>query len=353
MQQIDREVTPPGKNLPATKEDSARLDEMLNRRGVSKQEFQILSEVIFPEVAKAESILLAFDYCKYRKLDIFKRPVHIVPVWNKKKGCMVDTIWPGIAETRITAHRTGLYAGCKAAEFGPRIEHTFSKGSKLTFPQWCRITVQKVVTINGKQEIRDFVGPEVEWLEEYANEGRNSDAPNAMWSSRPKGQLEKCAETAALKRAFPEECGDAIEHSAALEVAAGPSMADTVASVEEIAQEMASANAGADDGVIEAELVEPTHQERMAAAAVVAEQQGAPAEVVEKMKEAAKGISPKLSNELMKAGSANGWTIPSVLAEIDRRGASEGYDKKNWNKEMTERQYNSLLEHIKANKPDA
>jgi hypothetical protein len=31
-----------------------------------------------------------------------------------------------------------------------------------------------------------------------------------MWSNRPVGQLEKCAEAGALRRAFPEEIGNAL-----------------------------------------------------------------------------------------------------------------------------------------------
>jgi hypothetical protein len=52
-----------------------------------------------------------------------------------------------------------------------------------------------------------FVGPKVKWLEAYATIGR-SDLPNEMWQSRPEGQIEKCAEAAALRKAFPEELGN-------------------------------------------------------------------------------------------------------------------------------------------------
>jgi hypothetical protein len=34
--------------------------------------------------------------------------------------------------------------------------------------------------------------------------------PNEMWANRPVGQLEKCAEAGALRRAFPEEIGNAL-----------------------------------------------------------------------------------------------------------------------------------------------
>jgi hypothetical protein len=47
----------------------------------------------------------------------------------------------------------------------------------------------------------------VKWLESYATIG-STDLPNDMWQSRPEGQIEKCAEAAALRKSFPEELGN-------------------------------------------------------------------------------------------------------------------------------------------------
>ena len=44
------------------------------------------------------------------------------------------------------------------------------------------------------------------WKENYAVKGgqEKSVAPNAMWTKRPYGQIAKCAEAQALRKAFPE-----------------------------------------------------------------------------------------------------------------------------------------------------
>jgi hypothetical protein len=104
-----------------------------------------------------------------------------------------------------------------APDFGPTIERTFkgkagrgkSKGEErsltLQFPEWCRVTITRELT--GKE--RRFVGPKVYWCEAYAK-WADTEVPNEMWAHRPVGQLEKCAEAGALRRAFPDEIGNAL-----------------------------------------------------------------------------------------------------------------------------------------------
>jgi len=193
-------VKPKGGAL-ATAEDTQKLDQLLSARNMTQQQFQVLRDVIHPNASSAASVLMAFDYCRARNLDPFKKVVHIVPAWSKKTGGLVDTIWPGIAEVRTTAHRTGTYLGCDEVVFGPDITREFSPKVTVTFPAWAQMTVYKSV---GGQRIA-FPGPKVRWLEEYATEKHDSVVPNSMWQQRPYGQIEKCCEAAALRKAWPEE----------------------------------------------------------------------------------------------------------------------------------------------------
>lgn len=192
----------------------------LNAFGVSQGDWVALVDAVFPAAKTTEGIELALSYCRARKLDVFKRPVHVVPIWNSKLGREVESVWSGIGELRTTASRTGLWAGCDAAVFGPEETRTFrgvtGKGQyekevekTITFPSWCSIIVYKMV---GGQRV-PFPGPRVLWRETYATMGK-SDVPNDMWETRPFGQLEKCAEAAALRRAFPEEIGEYIVEEA-------------------------------------------------------------------------------------------------------------------------------------------
>src|SRR4051812_42834514 len=90
--------------LPVTAQFAEKL-------GVSAGQWRVLVDQIFPSAKTIEAVTMALSYCKSRNLDIYKRPVHIVPMWSSAKGAMVETVWPGISEMRTTAARTGEYAG--------------------------------------------------------------------------------------------------------------------------------------------------------------------------------------------------------------------------------------------------
>lgn len=186
------------------------------RYGIDPSGWRVLCESVWPAAKDPSSIILALGYCKARRLDPFKRVIHIVPIWDNDKRRYVETVWPGVAELRTTAHRTGEYAGCDATEFGPMIEKTFEdevgkEGSKrmmkvaVRFPEWAQVTVYR--NVRGKRIA--FPGPRAIWLETYGQRGK-SEIPNDMWIKRSSGQLEKCAEVAALRKAFPEELGNEI-----------------------------------------------------------------------------------------------------------------------------------------------
>lgn len=152
--------------------------------------------------ARDESILMVLDYCKAGNLDPLQKPVHIVPmsVKNAQTGKyeFKDTIMAGIGLYRIQAARSNQYAGVGEPEYGALITANLG-GINFTYPEWCKVTVRKIV--HGS--IVEFSAKEY-WIENYATSGRDSLAPNSMWRKRPYGQIAKCAEAQALRKAFPE-----------------------------------------------------------------------------------------------------------------------------------------------------
>lgn len=162
----------------------------------------VLQNSLYPS-ANINSVRLVLGYCQAAGLDPMQKPVHIVPMWDGKQGGMRDVIMPGVNLYRTQASRTGQFAGMSEPEFGPMIEEVLG-GQNVRYPEWCRITVERMLDSGA---VARFTAIEY-WIENYAVKGgkEKSIAPNAMWTKRPRGQIAKCAEAQALRKAFPE-CG--------------------------------------------------------------------------------------------------------------------------------------------------
>jgi len=189
--------------------------------GMVETRWRALVDAVFPSAKSVSGILLALDYCKSRKLDPFKRVVHIVPMWSTKLGREVETVWPGIGEICTTASRTGIWAGTDECQFGKVERQAFAAEVRkegrnnsnpyvvsascpeMEFPDWAQITVYKIV--QGQRVA--FVGPKVRFMETFSGQ-KGLRVPNDRWQLAPYQMLEKCALAASLRRAFPDELGD-------------------------------------------------------------------------------------------------------------------------------------------------
>lgn len=184
------EITPPRLPMPA------RIAE----EGITESQWRVLCETIFPSAKTSEGICMAVSYCAVRNLDVFKSPVHIVPVWDSKKGKHVETVWVGLHEIRSTAHRTNNYAGSDPVQFGPEVTKKIG-ATEMTFPDYATFTVYRIT--QGQR----CAYTQTVFFEETVSTGKGGN-PTPMWQKRTKGQLAKCAEVAALRMAFPEEIGN-------------------------------------------------------------------------------------------------------------------------------------------------
>jgi phage recombination protein Bet len=181
--------------------------------GVSPALWRVLTHQVFPGAEDPHVVCLALDYCKERNLDVLKKPVHIVKLWDSDKEDYVEQVWPGINEVHTTAARTGQWAGIDAPVWGPTKTVTFEgtiNGGKgkpktlvetVTFPEWCQLTVYRLV---GGQR---FPFTAELWFEDIFVQVQKSGVPNYKWSKSPRSYLGKCTKAAALRAAFPEECG--------------------------------------------------------------------------------------------------------------------------------------------------
>jgi phage recombination protein Bet len=196
------------------------------RRGISEAVWRTLRNSVYPG-ASSESVVAVIDYCRARGLDPLKRPCHIVPMQVKdaRTGASQwrDVIMRSIDELRITASRTGVYAGQDEPAFGSIIEYL-----GLRVPEWCRVTVYRLV---DDQRVPFYA---TEYFVEACATSRDRETGEVrltpIWQRRPRAQLAKCAEAQALRRAFPEELGGerAIEQAHAADDDGSPQSAQSI-----------------------------------------------------------------------------------------------------------------------------
>ena len=144
------------------------------QRGIDESTWGALCNTVYPG-ANPDSIIMAVDFCRARKLDIMLKPVHLVPM-QVKDARTNEKVWrdvpmPGIGMYRIQADRSGNYAGADEPEFGPTVTQEFpdpytaGKVVRVSYPEWCKYTVYKFV--NGQRIA--FTSKEY-WVENYATQ---------------------------------------------------------------------------------------------------------------------------------------------------------------------------------------
>jgi phage recombination protein Bet len=127
-------------------------------------------------------------FCTDSGLSPFKRQIYLQKRRSRKNGAYVDnfSIEPGIDGLRAIAEQTGNYAGSDDAIF----EH-----NNAGHPVKATVTVWKFV-----KGVRCPFTTSARWDEYVPQE-------DWMWRKMPHGQLEKCAEAKALRKAFPNLAG--------------------------------------------------------------------------------------------------------------------------------------------------
>lgn len=231
-------LEPPRMQMPA---EALEIDPTMN-----EAVWRATIDAVFPLAKSVGAVLMALAYAKKNNVDIFKRMIHIVPM--RVGNRTVETVWPGIGLQRVQAMKQDDFAGWDECEFGPDAEHTF-KGRKtkwgpdnrpngfeelehkMVFPLWAQFTHYKIM--HGERIA--LKGPKTWFMETFSEMASGVAVPNDRWRRAPRQMLEKCAEAASLRRAWPDVFGD-----------------------EATAEEMDGKELGAGGTVVEGEYVEVT-----------------------------------------------------------------------------------------------
>ena len=155
------------------------------------ERMELLRKTIANEAPPLEFELFVAD-CNRRGLDPFAKQIYLIPRNVKSRDGKWETKWTAqtsIDGYRLIADRTGKYAGSDEPVYDREdAEHP----NKATVTVWKLVDGQRVAFSSSAR-----------W-DEYCQTTREGK-PSGMWGRMPYVMLAKCAESAALRKAFPQE----------------------------------------------------------------------------------------------------------------------------------------------------
>ncbi len=178
----------------ATQEIAVRETGALIHQQFTEDQIDLIKRTIC-KGATDDELALFMHICRRTGLDPLAKQAYAVKRWDKEAGRHVMTTQTGIDGFRVVAERTGRYEG----QDGPY----FCGEDGVWTDVWLKKTPPLAAKVGVfRTGFRQALYRIAKW-DEYVQMGK--DGPTKFWKNMPCGQLAKCAESLALRSAFPQD----------------------------------------------------------------------------------------------------------------------------------------------------